>query len=93
MTYDLTILTDHRYIQPKKDDRYTQNVLDEDRLLQEACRRLGLSVYRTAWDDPKMDWSQTRFVVFRTTWDYFDRFPEFSAWLERIDALTTMNQF
>lgn len=90
MTYDVTILTDRRYLQPKKDDRYTQNVFDEDRLLKEACERLGMRVHRAAWDDPEMDWSQTRFVIFRTTWDYFDRFTEFSKWLERIDALTTM---
>jgi glutathione synthase/RimK-type ligase-like ATP-grasp enzyme len=26
--------------------------------------------------------------VFRTTWDYFERFPEFTAWLDRIERLT-----
>ncbi|HXD86280.1 MAG TPA: hypothetical protein VN641_07290 [Urbifossiella sp.] len=27
--------------------------------------------------------------MFRTTWDYFDRFAEFTAWLERVDRLNT----
>ena len=26
--------------------------------------------------------------MFRTTWDYFFRFDEFSAWLDRVSALT-----
>ena len=28
--------------------------------------------------------------MFRTTWDYFDRFAEFSAWLDRVQSLTRL---
>lgn len=90
MLYDLTILTDHRYVNPTEQGEYIQNVLDEDRLLAEACERLGMSVYRTNWDDPEMDWSTTKFVIFRTTWDYFERFREFSKWLDCVQNQTTL---
>ncbi|MCR9173558.1 MAG: hypothetical protein NXI10_13740 [bacterium] len=90
MQHDLTILTDQRYVNPATIDAYTQNVLDEDRLLAEACERLGMNVHRTAWDDPKMDWSSTKFVIFRTTWDYFERFPEFSQWLDKVQHQTQL---
>ncbi|GAB5415937.1 MAG: hypothetical protein Crog4KO_07180 [Crocinitomicaceae bacterium] len=88
--YDLTILTDHRYVKPKERDVYTQNVLDEDRLLADACEALGMKVHRTNWDDPNMDWSETKFAIFRTTWDYFERFPEFSEWLDDVQDKTTL---
>ncbi len=90
MKYDITILTDHRYVQPEIIDAYTQNVLDEDRLLREACERRGMIVNRTNWDDPNFDWTTTRFVIFRTTWDYFERFPEFSSWLDRVKKQTRL---
>lgn len=90
MQYDLTILTDRRYANPKEIDTYTQNVLDEDRLLLEACERSGMTVYRTNWDDPSMNWSETNFAIFRTTWDYFDRFSEFSRWLDVVQNQTIL---
>ena len=90
MQFDLTILTDHRYVNPEERDVYTQNVLDEDRFLMEACERLGMKVHRTNWDDPEMDWSTTKFAIFRTTWDYFERFPEFSKWLDSVQHQTTL---
>jgi len=90
MKYDLTILTDQRYVNPEKLDAYTQNVLDEDRFLADACSKLGMKVYRTSWDDPEMDWTQTRFAIFRTTWDYFERFSAFSEWLDRVQHETKL---
>ena len=90
MQYDVTILTDSRYVNPKKIDQYVQNVLDEDGLLQSACERLGLKTFRTNWDNPDFDWSCTRYIVFRTTWDYFERFGEFSKWLNSVSAKTKL---
>lgn len=90
MKYDITILTDHRYVNPEVINDYTQNVLDEDRLLLEACQELGLRTTRTNWDDPEFNWKDTRYIVFRTTWDYFERFDAFSKWLEEVQKLTTL---
>jgi glutathione synthase/RimK-type ligase-like ATP-grasp enzyme len=90
MNFDITILTDKRYVNPSKIDTYTQNVLDEDCFLQEALERLDLNVTRTNWDDPTFDWSTTKYIIFRTTWDYFERFDEFEKWLTEVQQKTKL---
>lgn len=88
--FDITILTDSRYVNPTKLNDYVSNVLLEDQLLKEALESKGLKVYRTNWDDNQFDWSTTRFVIFRTTWDYFDRYQEFSEWLSFVSTKTNL---
>ncbi|MEQ9288227.1 MAG: hypothetical protein RIG77_15025 [Cyclobacteriaceae bacterium] len=87
-TYDIVLLTDSRYVAPKKPGWYEQNVLTEDKLVAIALENIGLKVWRTNWDNPDFDWAETRFALFRTTWDYFDRFTEFSIWLEKASQCT-----
>ena len=86
--YDLTILTDARYVEPSDPDWYARNILQEDGMVKKAMENRGYKVFRTNWDNVHMDWSDTRFVLFRTTWDYFDRFPEFDSWLNRVKHFT-----
>ncbi|WP_127020556.1 ATP-grasp domain-containing protein [Flagellimonas beolgyonensis] len=88
MTYDVVVLTDPRYINPKKTSDYINNVLLEDRLVLEALQNEGLNAIRKSWDDPDFDWSQTHFALFRTTWDYFDRYQEFSEWFQKASSQT-----
>ncbi|MDA9563583.1 hypothetical protein N9R81_02785 [Flavobacteriales bacterium] len=90
MLYDITILTDHRYVSPTNVDWYIQNVLDEDQLVKTALEKEGMRVYRTNWDNPDFDWSSTKYILFRTTWDYFDRFDEFDAWLNKVSQKTKL---
>lgn len=85
---DLVVLTDHRYVDPEEPTSYVLDVLKEDQLVIDACRNLGLTVDRKSWDDPDFDWSTTRSVIFRSTWDYFDRFDEFRQWLVKVKSLT-----
>ncbi len=87
---DVTILTTAAYIDPPEIDDYINNVLTEDRLVQEALEAQGLSTARVSWDDKSFDWSQTKTVLFRTIWDYFERYDEFELWLKRINKLTHM---
>jgi len=52
----------------------------------------GLRTARVAWSNPDFDWSRARAAVFRSTWDYFERFAEFSAWMERVaDSIPLFN--
>jgi glutathione synthase/RimK-type ligase-like ATP-grasp enzyme len=88
--FDITILTERRYLNESYEDTYSQNVVNEDRLLKEALERLGYAVHRTNWDNETFDWSTTKYIFFRTTWDYFDRFDEFSAWLEDVCTKTQL---
>lgn len=59
-------------------------VMDDD-LAHEPLRELGWEVTSVPWSRPGMDWSRFEAVVIRSTWDYFRRFDEFLATLERID--------
>jgi hypothetical protein len=89
-TYDVVILTDSRYTNPTVITAYIQNILDEDGIVKKALEQLGLRVLRLSWDDPNFDWSTTKSILFRTTWDYFDRFDEFSQWLNRVSQQTQL---
>ncbi|AUC14602.1 hypothetical protein BTO06_05380 [Tenacibaculum sp. SZ-18] len=88
--YDVVILTERRYVNPTKIDNYISNVLLEDDLVKKGLEKDGLKVIRLSWDDCDFDWSSTKYILFRTTWDYFDRFEEFSTWLEKVRKLTTL---
>jgi hypothetical protein len=84
--YDIAVLTDGRYVAPDDNDWYIRQIHQEDGLVADALRRQGLSVVRRDWADPDVDWSDCRALLFRTTWDYFDRFAEFSPWLEQVSG-------
>ena len=81
--YDVVILTDHRYENPKKIDWYIQQVLTEDKLLKKELELLDLNVIIKDWKSKKFDWSKAKYAIFRSTWDYFDNFKLFSNWLEK----------
>jgi glutathione synthase/RimK-type ligase-like ATP-grasp enzyme len=89
---DVALLTDPRYLAETAEpgDWYLDNILQDDRLLRDALSRLGLSSERIDWSRPGADWSRYRCAVFRTTWDYFDRFAEFSSWLDRVAGQTNL---
>ena len=88
--FDITVLTDSRYDQPTNPGPYEKNILLEDGLLVKALRSKGLKVNRTYWDNPTFDWSSTKSVIFRTTWDYFHRFDQFMEWMEDIRKQTLL---
>ncbi len=81
--YDIVILTDSRYENPEKTNWYIDQVLLEDGLVQKALEATGLKVIRKDWACKDFDWTKTKYAIFRTTWDYFDRFEEFFTWFEK----------
>ncbi|WP_299768463.1 hypothetical protein [uncultured Dokdonia sp.] len=87
---DITLLTCKTYFQPKEVTPYISNILQERKLLQAALEKRGVKVDCTYWDDPNYDWSQTKAVVFRTIWDYFERYDEFSIWIEKVKTQTQL---
>ena len=87
--FDITILTEAKYVNPKEINAYNKNILLEDELIGDALKSFGLRVNRVAWDDPNFDWGSTEYSLFRTTWDYFERFEEFTIWSEKAATLTT----
>lgn len=88
--YDITLLTQKKYVNPETIDWYTQQILTEDGLVQAALEKKGLRVFRTNWDNPTFDWTCTSSILFRTTWDYSHRFEEFFAWLTKVSTQTQL---
>ena len=64
------------------------NILKDDELLQQALKQRGISSVRVDWADRSVDWRKFDCVVFRTTWDYFERFEEFTEWLKQVERQT-----
>lgn len=87
---DIALITERRYEAPPVVTPYIQNILDDDATLIEGLRRRGLESRRVDWSRPDVDWSAFRGIVLRTPWDYFERYAEFSAWLDRVGSLTTL---
>lgn len=87
---DIVILTEDRYVNPTEINTYNKNVLLEDQLVLDALKKQGVIATRKSWSDPNFDWSSTTYILFRTTWDYFDRYSEFSMWLKDVSKKTTL---
>jgi glutathione synthase/RimK-type ligase-like ATP-grasp enzyme len=90
-TPDVLLLTaDAHLAEPPPDDWYNRQIHHEERLLLDGLRAHGLQAERRAWSDPAIDWSAVRCAVLRSTWDYSERYAEFTAWLERVRRLTRL---
>ncbi len=88
--YDVAILTDDRYEHVEQPDWYVANIFREEELLAQGLTSLGLSSTRVSWSNASFDWSRVGACVFRSTWDYFERFAEFSTWLAKVSPLTRL---
>ena len=87
---DITLLTCRAYYKPDNVTPYIQNILLEQELLKSAFEAQGLKVDITYWDNPTYEWQETKSVLFRTIWDYFERFNEFWVWLEQVKTKTRL---
>ena len=87
---DITLLTCRTYYKPDNVTPYIQNILLEQELLKSAFEAQGLKVDITYWDNPTYEWQETKSVLFRTIWDYFERFDEFWEWLEQVKTKTRL---
>ncbi len=59
---------------------------EDDRLLLPSLAARGVDAIPAVWTDASVDWSSFDAVVLRSTWDYFDRRPQFLDWLEAVEA-------
>lgn len=62
----------------------------DEPLLLRALVEAGAHARAVAWDDPDVDWSAFDLAVLRSTWDYAERWPEFSAWCRRVDRVVRL---
>ena len=66
---------------------YDANTIDEDKLLSEILTELGISHEIQAWSDPEVDWSKFSHLLIKSTWDYFDYYPQFLEWISKVRKL------
>lgn len=59
-------------------------------LLLAALGAAGADAVETDWDDDTVDWSRFDCALLRSTWDYFERLPEFLGWAERVSRQTRL---
>lgn len=64
----------------------------DDMPLVAALTELGVEATPCIWTDPAIDWAAFDAVLIRTPWDYFQRYAEFTAWLDRLPVPTINDQ-
>jgi glutathione synthase/RimK-type ligase-like ATP-grasp enzyme len=87
---EIALVTEDRFENAAPGHWYVNNILEEDGLLAAALAARGLAARRVSWSRPDVPWSSFAAAVLRTTWDYFDRFAEFMAWIDRVEPLTRL---
>jgi hypothetical protein len=60
----------------------------DDQLPVTALNELGVQSTPCHWADPTIDWTRFDAVLIRTPRDYFQRYAEFLAWLDRLPIPT-----
>lgn len=66
---------------------YDTNTLDENQMLSEILSELKVSHEIVSWSDPDVNWEQFSLLLIKSTWDYFDYYPEFLAWIDKMKNL------
>jgi glutathione synthase/RimK-type ligase-like ATP-grasp enzyme len=66
---------------------YDVSTVDEDKILSEVLTELGISHEIAIWSDPDVKWESFSCLLIKSVWDYFDYYPEFLDWMERMKLL------
>jgi hypothetical protein len=66
---------------------YDTETVDEDKILSEVLTELGISHEIVVWSDPDVNWESFTVLLIKSTWDYFDYYPEFLDWIARMKLL------
>ena len=63
------------------------NLLKSEQFLMPSLRQLNLEVRAVIWDDKTVNWKDFDLLIFRNTWDYYEKQTAFDLWLQTIQAL------
>ncbi|MEB2775492.1 glutathione synthetase [Algoriphagus sp. D3-2-R+10] len=66
---------------------YDTNTLDENQMLSDILSDLQISHEIVIWSDSEVKWEKFTLLLIKSTWDYFDFYPEFLSWIERMKQL------
>ena len=63
------------------------NLTPSDQLLIPALAKYNIQAKAAIWDNPSIDWTTYDYLIFRNTWDYYEKEKEFNLWLDQIEKL------
>jgi hypothetical protein len=58
--------------------------------VQEALVARGVDARAVDWRDASVQWGSAPLTIVRSPWDYVDHLDEFRAWVEHVDAVSTL---
>ena len=58
-----------------------------DQLLIPELAKHNIVAKPVIWSDQTINWSNFDYLIFRNTWDYFEKETEFNLWLDQIEKL------
>lgn len=59
----------------------------EDQNIIKELAKHNIDAKATIWDDKTVNWTDFDYLIFRNTWDYFEKETEFKIWLDHIEKL------
>ena len=63
------------------------NLTESDQLLIPALAKHSIIAKAVIWDDETVNWTDYDCLIFRNTWDYYEKQQEFDLWLTKIEKL------
>lgn len=63
------------------------NLYETDQFLIPELAKHNITAVPAVWDDKTINWSDFDYLIFRNTWDYFEKEEQFNIWLDRIQKL------
>lgn len=59
----------------------------EDQKIIPALAKHNIKATAAIWNDKSINWTDFDYLIFRNTWDYFEKETEFKIWLDQIEKL------
>ncbi len=87
---DVAILTYEKLLTPDPQSFHTSYAPREESLLLDYFQKEGIKAKRISWSDDTVNWSDIGCAVFRSTWNYQHKLPQFKNWLEYAKTKTRL---
>ncbi|GGD25465.1 ATP-grasp domain-containing protein [Flavobacterium orientale] len=62
-------------------------LLESDQKLIPLFAQYSIQAKAVVWDDESIDWTEFDYLIFRNTWDYYQKEITFNLWLDKIKSL------
>ena len=63
------------------------NLTEYDQLLIPELAKHNIQSKALIWNDKTVNWNDYDYLIFRNTWDYYEKETEFNQWLNQIEQL------